>query len=411
MQAAHRIAYLVSRYPAASHVFILREVIGLRARGFEIHTLSINADSRSASSLSEQEQTEQANTINVKNWPRLQLLSDVWAACCLFKYACLTALMQSWRLAKPGWRGHALSLAYYLEALLVSRWLAAKQIKHLHVHFGNEAALVGVLCKTICRCQLSYTIHGPDEFYDVRGQQLAAKVTAADLIICISQFARSQLMLISSANAWAKIHVVRLGIHFDYATPKISNTVTQATLLCVGRLTPAKGQRILLQALQHLADAGHHPQLIFAGGGDDEQALRSMAQEMSLASQVKFLGVLNAESVRSLYQQADVFVLPSFAEGIPVVLMEAMASGLPCISSQITGIPELIEHEKTGLLISAGDALALSQAIQTLLSQPEYAQQLAKAAKEKIAQAYRLENNLDQLAQRFRSFHQELHHA
>lgn len=411
MPGPHRIAYLVSAYPATSHVFILREVLGLRARGFVVHTISINADARQPTSLSEQERDEQSQTIVIKNWPRLQMIRDVFSVCSQYRCACWVALIQSWKLAKPGLRGHALALAYWLEAVLVTRSLHTQQIKHLHVHFGNEAAMVGVLCKSICHCQLSYTIHGPDEFYEVRTQQLSAKVAAADLIICISQFARSQLMLISRVSEWAKIQVIRLGINTGYALAGSSSAHTPPTLLCVGRLTPAKGQRVLLQAMQRLGELGLRPRLLLAGAGEDEAQLRNMVLALKLSDQVQFLGALNSEAVRSLYLDADIFVLPSFAEGIPVVLMEAMASGLPCISSQITGIPELIEHGQSGLLVSAGDATGLCMAIKALIDNPQYAQELARKAKMQVVQTYNLERNLDQLARSFGAIHQEPDHA
>lgn len=417
MQAS--IAYLVSAYPAASHVFILREVLGLRARGEQIYTLSINADTRPAASLSRQELAERHTTTVIKNWSRAALLLDVLKVGLRCRGQCLAALWQSWQLAKPGWRGHLYSIAYWLEAMLVCRFMQQHQISHLHVHFGNEAALVGVLCKTIVQCQLSLTIHGPDEFFEVRTQQLGAKIAAADLIVCISQFARSQLMRIAPVSDWCKMRVIRLGISSRYGkasseattAPERAPNPSAGVVLCVGRLSSSKGQRVLLQAMKRLADRAIYPQLILAGAGEEEPVLRQMACALGLEPQVKFLGAVNADTVQSLYQHADVFVLPSFAEGIPVVLMEAMASGVPCISTQITGIPELIENYKTGLLISAGDDEALSHAIATLLQQPAYRQQLASAARHTISQSYNLERNLDQLADCFRAFRLGVHHA
>lgn len=412
------IAYLVSAYPAPSHVFILREVLGLRARGEQIFTLSINADQRDEQSLNQQELIERRTTTVIKNWPRATLLLDLFKTGLRHRHHCLKALCQSWTLAKPGLRGHLFSIAYWLEAMLVCQFLHQHQIQHLHIHFGNEAALVGLLCKTICQCQLSLTIHGPDEFYEVRTQQLTAKVAAADLIVCISQFARSQLMRIAPVSDWPKMQVIRLGISNQYGSAQATvgdqlhtEQSADGVLLCVGRLSASKGQRVLLQALKRLADQAIYPQLILAGAGDEEPILREMAFDLGLAQQVKFLGAVNFDTVRTLYQQADVFVLPSFAEGIPVVLMEAMASGLPCISTQITGIPELIEHQKTGLLISAGDDEALSLAIAKLLLQPGYRQQLARAAVHTISQSYSLERNLDQLLECFRTFRMRVHHA
>lgn len=413
MTTAHRIAYLVSSYPAASHVFILREVLGLRERGFDIQTLSINADQRDSANLNEQERAEQLNTIVIKNWPRLHLCSALVLMLLSSRMDSLKALYQSWCWAKQGWRGHLWALAYWVEAMLVAYTLKTKQINHLHVHFGNEAALVGALSKRICHCQLSYTIHGPDEFFDVSGQQLRAKINAADLIICISQFARAQLMRISEITQWRKMQLVRLGVAPDYAATcnKEQNRAAQANILCVGRLCINKGQRVLLQALALLARKNIYPHATLVGTGDDLTTLQELTLTLGLSQQVQFLGALNAQAVRDLYQDATLFVLPSFAEGIPVVLMEAMASGVPCISTQINGIPELISDEKTGLLVSAGDADALSLAIARLLEQPALAQQLANAAKHQLRQHYHLAHNLDQLAMHFRGLQQELDHA
>ena len=218
-------------------------------------------------------------------------------------------------------------------------------------------------------------------------------------------------MLISRVSEWAKIQVIRLGINTGYALAGSSSAHTPPTLLCVGRLTPAKGQRVLLQAMQRLGELGLRPRLLLAGAGEDEAQLRNMVLALKLSDQVQFLGALNSEAVRSLYLDADIFVLPSFAEGIPVVLMEAMASGLPCISSHITGIPELIEHGQSGLLVSAGDATGLCMAIKALIDNPQYAQELARKAKMQVVQTYNLERNLDQLARSFGAIHQEPDHA
>ncbi|MBE9609562.1 glycosyltransferase family 4 protein [Chitinilyticum piscinae] len=406
----HPLAYLVSAYPATSHTFILREVIGLRERGWPVSTVSINRDRRDPATLGEVEAAEQRNTLVIKDWPRWRILSDLLST--LLRYgtlAVLGALVETWRLSRPGWRGQALALAYWLEAMLLAGWLARRNIQHVHVHFGNEAALVGLLVKRITGCLLSYTIHGPDEFHDAHGQQLAAKVAAADHIVCISQFARSQLMLFSAPQHWHKMEVVRLGVGEDFQMVEpASHPVLR--LLCVGRLSAAKGQHLLLRAVSRLQQGGVAVSLVLAGGGPDDASLHQEAARLGL-ERVRFTGPQPREAVRALYRQADVFVLPSFAEGIPVVLMEAMASGLPCVSTRIAGIPELIADGRTGLLLPPGDEDALFEALLLLAGHPELRQRLGQRARAAVHEHYWLERNLDRLAGQLLAMPGEVHHA
>ncbi|QZA78931.1 glycosyltransferase family 4 protein [Deefgea tanakiae] len=404
------LAYLVSAYPAASHTFILREVLGLRARGWRVATVSVNADRRDPQQLDLLEQQEQFNTLVLKNWSRWIMLFDLLQVLWRFGFwVVVSSLSLAWQLARPGWRGHALAVAYWLEAMLLARWMHQQAITHLHVHFANEASLVGLLCKRISACSLSYTIHGPDEFHDAAGQQLAAKVVAADWIVCISQFARSQLMQFSAPELWSKIQVVRLGINADYAPPrKIPSSVF--TILCVGRLTPAKGQMVLLKALDILRNEGQSFRLVLCGAGPCEAQIRQQVNQLNLGGQVELTGALSKEAVCALYGQADLFVLPSFNEGIPVVLMEAMAAGVPCISTRIAGIPELIEHKVNGYLVAPGDEYALSDAIRTLANDAGLCERLKQQAQMTVAKDFCLEKNLGQLAQCFAE-HCGGHHA
>ena len=404
------LAYLVSAYPAASHTFILREVLGLRARGWRVATVSVNADCRDPEKLDLLEQQEQLNTLVLKKWSRLTMLFDLWQVVWRFGlFAVFASLRLAWQLARPGLRGRALGLAYWLEAMLLACWMRRQSITHLHVHFGNEASMVGMLCKRISACSLSYTIHGPDEFHDAAGQQLAAKVAAADWIVCISQFARSQLMQFSAPEFWSKIQVVRLGINADYA-PSQRTPTSVFTILCVGRLSPAKGQMVLLNAIDILRSEGQSFRVVLCGAGPSEAQLQQQLTQLNLGLQVELTGAMSKEAVCQLYGQADLFVLPSFAEGIPVVLMEAMASGLPCISTRIAGIPELIEHGVNGYLVAPGDAYALSDAIRSLANDAHLCDRFKQQARITLAKHFCLEKNLDLLAQCFAE-HCGGHHA
>ena len=201
------LAYLVSRYPAISHTFILREVARLRELGHVIHTASINPPDRPLAGMDPVERGEAEATYFVKADGARGALSALayWALRAPARLAAM--LREGWALGR-GSKG----LAYAVEAAMVARWMQRQSLAHLHVHFGNAGASVGVLVKSLTGCHLSYTIHGPDEFDDVPGQQLARKMRAADAVVCISQFACGQLMRISDPHDWAKFQVVRLGV-------------------------------------------------------------------------------------------------------------------------------------------------------------------------------------------------------
>lgn len=394
------LAYLVSRYPAVSHTFILREIAHLRALGHVIRTASINPPDRALDRMDDGERAEAQATYFVK-------ADGATGAATALAYWSAKAPRQLWqmlRLARHLARG-AKGLAYAVEAAMVARWMAERGLAHLHVHFGNAGATVGVLVKALTQCHLSYTIHGPDEFDDVSGQQLALKMAAADAVVCISQFARGQLMRISAPSDWPKLQVCRLGVDpRQFTRASGSGARAAVNMLCVGRLTPAKCQVLLVQACARLRDGGTAFTLTLVGDGPDRARVEAAVAKYGLQQQIKLTGALNQEGVRQVFAQADIFVLPSLAEGIPVVLMEAMCSFVPCVSTPVNGIPELIDHEITGLLAIPGDLDSLVAQLQRLCNSPEERARLANSANLKVRQRFDLAGNVRQLSQIFCGF-------
>lgn len=397
-----RMGYLVSTYPAISHTFILREIQHLRREGWQIACASVNRPDRSLAQMEVYERQEAEATYGIKaDGARGALMAVLWAVSKV-GVSSLGVLVSAWRLGgtfKP-WKG----LAYAVEAMMVARWMAQQDLRHLHVHFGNAGATVGMLTKRLNRCHLSLTIHGPDEFDDVPGQHLALKMKEADAVICISQFARSQLMRISDSDHWHKMQVCRLGVdpaQFPYR-PRQTGDVVQ--LLCVGRLTPAKCQVLLVQACARLRDVGLPFHLKMVGAGPDRERIEREVALHELQSHITLTGALNQQEVKQAFTQADAFVLPSLAEGIPVVLMEAMCSGVPCVSTPVNGIPELIEHGVTGLLATPGDVDSLSTQLERLLRSAELRQSLAEAARQKVTTSFHLEKNVRHLGRLFEQF-------
>jgi glycosyltransferase involved in cell wall biosynthesis len=396
------IAYLVSRYPILSMIFVLREVMALRALGFRIETASINPPDRSPEELTPLEREEAARTYCVK---------------CHGIVGAISAHFKTFLLNFPGyWRGVTLvlqlagldlqrlflNLAYFTEGLMVGQWMKGNGQTHLHVHLASQAASVGLFTQRVFAVGYSLTVHGPDEFYDAGGQCLTQKIAAADFVVCISSYTRSQLMKLSPYAHWTKFVVVRLGVDPTLFSP-LPHRAPQDVfeILCVGRLTPAKGQHLLIDAVDRLSRQGRRVRLRLVGDGPDYASLRACADRLAATESVVFEGAVNQDRIRSVYATADLFCLPSFAEGLPVVLMEAISMQIPCISTTIAGIPELIRDGVDGLLVPASDAEALVEAIARLMDDGDLRNRLALSGRERLLEHYDLGRNVEALARVF----------
>jgi colanic acid/amylovoran biosynthesis glycosyltransferase len=393
------LGYFVSRYPAISHTFILREIAALRALGHEIATASINPPDRSPERMPEEERREAEATYCLKHDGVLGAMASLLWAVTHYPARLLAMAIQSWRW-NPGWRG----VAYAIEAAMVARWMHRLGLHHLHVHFGNVGASIGMRVKRLTGCHLSLTVHGPDEFDDVFGQQLAAKVAESDRVVCISQFAIGQLMRLSAPEHWSKLVLCRLGVDPDQFPFQPLRESTLPQLLCVGRLAPAKCQVLLVHACARLAREGLRFRLVLVGDGPDRSRVESAIVSEGVKEHVQMTGAVAPTEVRRLLGEATVFVLASLAEGIPVVLMEAMSSGVPCVSTPVNGIPELISHEQTGLLALPGDIDSLVVQLRRMLSDVELRERLAKAGRTKVERDFNLPKNVDRLSAIFQSF-------
>lgn len=399
-----RIAYLISRYPALSHTFILREVLELRNLGFEIETASVNPPDRPLSELGPEEHAEAVRTFVLKNQSLTKLLEAFLMTALLQPLGLLRGLRMVVRLSGFHPKMTLKRIFYLIEAIVVGYWMRTRAIQHLHVHFATPASTVALLAKEVFGIEFSMTVHGPDEFYEVNEYHLQEKIEAASFICTIGHYCRSQLMKLSEPSQWSKMDVSPLGVDpekFRRTNDRI--TASKIEILCVGRLVPAKGQAILIEAAALLKKKGLPVKVTFAGDGPDRARLQAAAYQLGIESDCRFLGGVNPEQVRDLYENADLFVLPSFAEGIPVVLMEAMSMEVPCITTRITGIPELIESGSEGLLVAPSDVKGLADAIQTLWEGPELRRQVAVAGRLKVESAFNLKPNVARLGAIFQS--------
>lgn len=387
-----KIAYLCSEYPAISHTFILREVEALRSRGADITTFSIRRTSQ-ANLLSRADRAAFESTVAIlpPRWPRL--IAAHLRLALTRPAAYLSVLIGALRLAPAGPRGLLWQLFYFVEAVVLWEECRRRDIRHIHVHFANVSADVALLASRIGSklepqrpWSWSFTMHGPTEFFDVRHFRLAEKLRHASFVVCISDFARSQLMSLSEPGEWEKLPVIHVGIPIDQFTPYdgAGSPATPGEVLCIGRLVPEKGQAVLIEAIAKLAERRLPGSATFAGEGPQRKALEALAERLGIGERVSFRGAVGQEELHALYQAASVFCLPSFSEGVPVVLMEAMAMRVATVSTTITGIPELIDDGRSGLLVPPGRPDLLAGALQRLLSDEGLRRELGEAGRAKV---------------------------
>ena len=363
-----RLAYLTSLYPAVSHTFIEREIAGLRALGFEVLTASIRRPGAQHLTGPEEEAAAASTFYIIETGKRPGAALGALGAALTRPARFLAALGLAWRTAPPGMRGGLKQLAYLAEAMILAQKLRADGVEHLHNHFADPSANVALLTSALSGIPFSYTLHGPAELYEPEKWALRAKTARAAFVACISHFARSQAMYFSDPADWDKLKIVHCGVdpaRYERPAPPAREGLH---LVFVGRITPIKGLRVLIAALARALEARPDLHLTLVGDGEDRAHLEALARPLGEA--VHFAGFQSQEGVAQAVGQADALILPSFAEGLPVVLMEALAAARPVIATQVAGVGELVEDGVSGLLVPASDEAALTKAILTLAEMP-----------------------------------------
>jgi len=378
-----RIAYLVSQYPATSHTFIRREVTALRATGVEVATFSVRAPC-TAELQSEIDRREAASTFTILSRSPLEFLSAHLTEFFGRPGRYLRSLSLALRHRPPGAKGLFLALAHFVEAMLLARELRRRTIAHLHTHFANSGAAVGLLASRQAGIGWSFTIHGISEFDYPGGLTLPDKVAAAEFVACVSYFGRAQAARITPPDQWPKLTIVRCGLELDRLPPKPDRDNAGLRFVFVGRLSPEKGIEGLLEALASVR-ADLRPRLVLVGDGPLRATLERRIGDLGLRDQVDLLGRLaEAETLKEI-AASDALVLPSFMEGLPIVLMEALSLGVPVIASRVAGIPELVADGETGLLFTPSNWSELAEAIERLATDPGLRQRLGQAGPARIA--------------------------
>ncbi len=360
-----RIAYLINQYPTISHSFIRREILALERQGHQVMRISVRG--WVGTQLGKEDQIEHARTRYVLRDGFLPLVMAFLRILVTRPVHLLKAIRLVWKVSRHADRALPVHVIYLFEACLVVLWLRAGKVDHLHAHFGTNSAEVAMLAHVLGGPRWSFTAHGPEEFDKARFIALPEKISRAALVIAVSSYGRSQLFRYVSHEHWNKINVVHCGIEPAFYAGAAIEAGDGRRLVCVGRLCEQKGQLLLIEAARLLSERGTQFELVLAGDGEMRRELEEMIARYRLQDRIRITGWINSDQVRDEILAARALVLPSFAEGLPVVIMEAMALRRPVISTFVAGIPELVDPGRHGWLVPAGDVEALTSAMQACL--------------------------------------------
>lgn len=397
-----KIAYLVNQYPKVSHSFIRREIAGIEACGIQVARFSIR--SCESELVDEADKLELEKTRFILGVGIVGLLLSLIRVFLSKPFRFLSSL---WLTFSIGWgseRGILNHLAYLAEACVLLGWCSDLGIAQVHAHFGTNSTTVAMLCHALDGPPYSFTVHGPEEFDKVQLIALEEKIKRAKAVVAISSFTKSQLYRWCEHQHWSKIYVIHCGVDKTFLQQPHTPVPEQPCFVCVGRLSEQKGHLLLIEAAGQLAAEGLKFKLVLVGDGPLRLQIEARIAQLGLQEQVEITGWASNSEVQRQILNSRALVLPSFAEGLPVVLMEALALGRPVISTYVAGIPELVEPGTCGWLVPPGSVEALTIAMRTALQVPqETLEQLGKAGAERVTKRHDIAIEASKLAALFRS--------
>jgi colanic acid/amylovoran biosynthesis glycosyltransferase len=396
-----RIAYFVNQYPKVSHSFIRREILALERQGFEVQRIALRGwDGELVDEQDQQERTRTRYVLQEGVSPLLgALLRALLTAPGNFFAALALAIRMGYRAERP----LLYHLVYLAEACRMLPWLKSFGATHLHAHFGTNSAEVAMLAHALGGPPYSFTVHGPEEFDKPQFLGISEKVRRSVFVVAISSFGRSQLYRWVERAQWSKVKMVRCGLepHFHDVAPVPFPMALR--LVCVGRLCEQKGQLLLLEAAARLTAKGVRFELVLVGDGEMRTELEALIEKYALGNQVRITGWVSNDQVRQEILAARGLVLPSLAEGLPVVIMEAMALRRPVLTTYVAGIPELVRPAENGWLFPAGDVDELVIALEDFLSRSvDELQVMGEAAHARVLGRHSIDNAAAKLAEFFR---------
>jgi len=395
------IAYLVNQYPKISHSFIRREILALERQGYKVQRLAMRGWKDELRD--EEDIRERAVTRYVLQDGAMAMAMDVVRMAVKRPGRFARALALACKIGMRADRPLPLHLIYLAEACRIVPWMAAHGVRHLHAHFGTNSTEVAMLASMLGGPAYSFTVHGPEEFDKPELLWLGEKIRRSAFVVAVSSFGRSQLFRWAAYADWAKVQVVHCGIDQSFHAVAPRPIPAAPRLVCVGRLCEQKGQMLLVRAVQAVVAKGIPIHLVLAGDGEMRGEIEALIAANNLGSHISITGWINGDQVREEMLSARAMVLPSFAEGLPVVVMEAMALRRPVLTTYIAGIPELVRHGETGWLFPAGDVEALAAALEACLAAtPAQLEAMGEAGHLRVLARHAVDTEAAKLAQLMR---------
>ncbi|MDP3088410.1 MAG: glycosyltransferase [Methylotenera sp.] len=392
-----RVAYFINQYPKVSHSFIRREILALERQGIQVLRIALRGWDEML--VDKDDINEQRITKFVLQEGLVSLLAAVMKQFFVSPSRFISALFLAF---KMGWRAErplVYHFIYLAEACKIVPWIKAFGAQHVHAHFGTNSAEVVMLANQLGAPKYSFTVHGPEEFDKPQALHLAEKIKQSAFVVAISSFGKSQLYRWLEHNQWAKVKVVHCGLESSFYKVTENIIPNKKRLVCVGRLCEQKGQLLLLEAVNQLVQKGIDFELVLAGDGELRSEIEGLIKAYGLTEQVHITGWISSDQVKNEILVSGALVLPSFAEGLPVVIMESMALKRPVLTTYIAGIPELVTNGENGWLFPAGSVESLMQAIETFLVTPEQTlMQMGEAGYARVIERHSIDSEATKLA-------------
>ncbi len=403
---AMNIAYVLTDYPRLAMTFISGEIDAIEAIGGRVFPMAMNAPAPGDLTTPEA-RTRQACTLYLKVAP-LRLVAAMAAAFVRHPLAMTKLAATALRSAGLDLGQGARRLAHLGYATRAARYCREHDIRHLHAHFVAPATIAWFAAEILNfgggrGASWSFTLHGPHDLFDEKIARMDLKAASASFVACISDFARSQLCRMTDPAHWDRFHVVRCGIDPGAFPLRPSRPIGRPPrIVTVGRIAPEKGHLVLIQALRLLADQGIAAEVEIIGGGPFEAAVRREAARLGVADRTIFAGELLPDELAARLAAADIFCMASFAEGLPISIMEAMAVGLPVVCTWISGIPELAVDGATAMTVPPGNAPALAVALKRVIEDAPLRERLIAAARAEVVRLHTRDHNVAALDALFR---------
>lgn len=401
------VAYVMTHYPRVALTFIAGEVDEVERHGIAVLPIVMNQPG------AEDLTTEQARERNGRSFYLKASVIRI-AAATLGSFVTHPVKMAKLAVRALGSAGADLSLIarrliHLCYGAETARLCRDHDIRHLHAHFGLAPATIAWFASEILNfdrgrplATWSFTIHGFHDFVNEAAARLDLKAASASFVVCVSDFTRSQICRVADPRYWDRFQVVRCGIDLS-AFPLRNHRPMRPIprIAIVGRLSPEKGHGILLDAVAKLARDGVATEVEIIGDGPFAEAISRKEAALGIKDRVIHSGELLAQELTRRLSEADIFCMPSFSEGLPISIMEAMAIGVPVVTTWISGIPELAVHEVTALTVPPGNSEALAVAIKRLIDEPGLADRLGPAARAAVERMHSRAANAEQLAKMF----------